>query len=198
MSVDDLDPTEDPLEYAQTMARAFANYPVMVRAFSGSPGGVGPWVQNMVYRSAVGRIASGIPVPIVRAEDRIVAGANLKLPSWEMLPELTGWFETFIRSAGPVAADFFPRFLDQVMESGLPDPHAYLIMIGVDPAHQGRGVGKSIIEDAARRAKEAGCLGLGLDTQDEKNVQIYRSCGFEVVDRRQVDDLPIWIMWREV
>jgi GNAT superfamily N-acetyltransferase len=70
-------------------------------------------------------------------------------------------------------------------------------MVGGEPEFQGQGVGRMLIQECADRAKATGCSGIGLDTEDEKNVQIYLKCGFEVFAERRVDDLPIYVMWRQ-
>ncbi len=57
-------------------------------------------------------------------------------------------------------------------------------MLGVLPAHRGRGHGEALLEAAGAAA---GAAGLDLTTEDEGNLAFYRRCGFEVVAHGVVD-----------
>lgn len=151
----------------------------------------------MAKRSAGARQAGGLKIPCVRVGDRIAAGAVLSLPGQELPESQRDWFTDFLKTAGPSAIDFFPRFVQTLDTVEFPKPSAYLVMIGVDPEFQGQGVGKKLIDfcfDLANENPEN--LGMGLDTQDIKNTHIYRKCGFEVVEEKEVDGMPIYFMWR--
>ena len=98
----------------------------------------------------------------------------------------------------------FSRFMsamDQMEElhkRDMPPEHWYLMILGVDPDHQGRGLGCAIIAPTLARADAEG-LPCYLETMKEINVTFYRKHGFEVI----VDDhLPkggprYWTMRRE-
>lgn len=189
---------DDPIEpYARAIARAFVGYPVMQRAFCDSPGNQEDWIFEMVKRSAQARMSSGFKVPYLKIGDRVAAGANLHLPGNEQTGIQSDWFTEFLKTAGPSAIQFFPRFIEAVETIDLPKPSAYLVMIGVHPDFQGQGVGKALIDYCFELANEnPDNQGMGLDTQDIKNTHIYRRCGFEVVDEKNVDDMPIYVMWR--
>ena len=62
----------------------------------------------------------------------------------------------------------------------LPPDWAFLRMVGVDPAAQGRGVGRALVEDVIRRSREAGKRNLGLRTTPQMQVahRMYESLGF--------------------
>ncbi len=181
------------------MARAFTGYPVMERTFRNSSGSQEEWIFQLALRSAKARRACGIDIPIVQDGNRIIAGANLMLTDAKMSEEHSRWFEEFLVEAGPTAQDFFPRFIAEVEAIELPQPSSYLIMIGVDPDYQGQGLGKMLIDYCIELSMAIpGCRGMGLDTEDEKNVRIYEKCGFTVVGERRLDDLPIYVMFREI
>lgn len=197
MNLELLGPNESVEPYARAIARAFVGYPVMQRAFCDSPGNQEDWIFEMVKRSAEARRAAGLKIPLVKVGDRVAAGANLFLPGNEAPEGQRDWFTEFLKTAGPSAIDFFPRFIQTLETIDLPKPSAYLVMIGVDPDFQGQGVGKKLIDycfDLANENPEN--QGMGLDTQDIKNTHIYRRCGFDVVEEKSLDDMPIYVMWR--
>lgn len=65
--------------------------------------------------------------------------------------------------------------------TGVGSTIAYLQRVAVDPAWQGRGIGRSLIRTAARWAKKEGAHALMLNTQvdNEGAIGLYESEGFE-------------------
>ena len=74
-----------------------------------------------------------------------------------------------------------------------PGPHWYLWVIGVDPAHQGKGIAGQLMQAVFERADrdELRCY---LETHKETNVAIYEHYGFRVVSRTPISGHPI-TMW---
>ena len=62
----------------------------------------------------------------------------------------------------------------------VPEPHWYLLIVGVDPELQGRGLGSALITEGLARADEANCP-CYLDTSEERNLTFYQRAGFAVV-----------------
>lgn len=60
------------------------------------------------------------------------------------------------------------------------EPHWYLPLIGVRPAHQGRGHGSALMQQALRRCDEEGRLAY-LESSNPANVPLYERHGFEVL-----------------
>ena len=80
----------------------------------------------------------------------------------------------------------------------VPVPHWYLLILGVEPEHQGKGIGSSLIAPGLARADAEG-LPCYLETSKERNVAFYRRHGFEV---RHEDFIPgggpkVWMMIRD-
>ncbi len=72
--------------------------------------------------------------------------------------------------------------LFRAMTRGTPtEPHWYLSMLGVDPAHQGRGLGPRVIAPVLDRCDATRTLAW-LESTHAKNHTFYRRCGFEVAD----------------
>ncbi|MFI5910708.1 GNAT family N-acetyltransferase [Dactylosporangium sp. NPDC051541] len=87
----------------------------------------------------------------------------------------------------------FGRY-QSIVHTKLPrTPHWYLGVVAVHPEHWGRRLGRTVMAAGLRRAAADG-LPAYLETSNPKNVQVYRTAGFEVVEELHVDDLPVWIM----
>lgn len=63
----------------------------------------------------------------------------------------------------------------------VPSPHWYLLILGVDPLHQGRGVGGQLLTPVLARADRDG-LPCYLETMNPRNPPFYRRHGFQVVE----------------
>ncbi|RXR22343.1 GNAT family N-acetyltransferase [Oerskovia turbata] len=58
-------------------------------------------------------------------------------------------------------------------------PHHYLTMIGVDPAAQGAGLGRVLLDDVVELAeRDPRSAGVGLDTENPDNLGFYARHGF--------------------
>jgi GNAT superfamily N-acetyltransferase len=194
-----LAPDEPVEDYALAMSRAFIDYPVMKRAFAAHPGDEGRWIAHMVSWSERVRQVSGGITPVARFGHRIVGGVNVILPGDLAAPPHENWFAEFLEEAGPQAQDFFSRFLATVDSIPLPNPHVLLGMLGVDPEFQGKGIGRQLVERVIDIARDTpGCKGIALDTEGQATVRLYEACGFSVVGQTSVDDVPIWVMWRDI
>ena len=70
--------------------------------------------------------------------------------------------------------------MGQFHKGFVPEPHWYLMIVGVDPELQGQGVGSALVTEGLGRADESNCR-CYLDTSEERNLAFYRRQGFEVV-----------------
>jgi ribosomal protein S18 acetylase RimI-like enzyme len=76
------------------------------------------------------------------------------------------------------------------------DPHFYLFILGVDPAAQGRGLGRALVAPVLTRCDRER-LPAYLETANEKNLGFYSSLGFATVGEHQIPDGPhLWFMRR--
>ena len=80
----------------------------------------------------------------------------------------------------------FMRFMkimntfEHLHDRDVPEPHWYLMVLGVDPPRQGQGVGGALLRPILARA-DADKLPCYLETQKSINVPFYQRHGFEVV-----------------
>jgi ribosomal protein S18 acetylase RimI-like enzyme len=69
------------------------------------------------------------------------------------------------------------------------DPHWYLPLIGVDPAHQGKGLGDALMTYALQRA-DRDHVAAYLESTNPRNISLYRRHGFDVLGTVQVGSSP--------
>ena len=111
------------------------------------------------------------------------------------------WLPPGIRTdeelAGQVIMDCVPNSIQEElfavfgeMASYRPEGDCwYLPLIGVDPAHQGRGIGSMMLKHALSIIDEKG-LPAFLESSNPANISLYERHGFEVVGRIQVGSSP--------
>jgi ribosomal protein S18 acetylase RimI-like enzyme len=71
--------------------------------------------------------------------------------------------------------------LAKIHRKHVPEPHWYLMVVGVDPELQGRGLGTALVKDGLARAdrENVPCY---LETAEERNLAFYERLGFVVVE----------------
>jgi GNAT superfamily N-acetyltransferase len=88
--------------------------------------------------------------------------------------------------------------ITQLHERIMKGPHWHLLLLGVDPDFQGRGIGAGLVRPVLARADAEG-LPCYLETQTEGNVRFYEKLGFRVAHDGYVPghSLRMWSMVRE-
>jgi ribosomal protein S18 acetylase RimI-like enzyme len=88
--------------------------------------------------------------------------------------------------------------MERIHKQHVPEPHWYLLVVGVDPELQGRGLGSALIREGLSRSDAAGCP-CYLETSDERNVALYERHGFRVLATAALGSggPPGWGMRRE-
>jgi ribosomal protein S18 acetylase RimI-like enzyme len=75
-------------------------------------------------------------------------------------------------------------------------PHWFLATIGVDPAHQGRGIGSALMAPVLTRADQER-MPCYLETHTLGNVRLYERHGFRVMEHLEnPTSVPLWAMLR--
>ena len=108
------------------------------------------------------------------------------------------------RSAAPTASPGESSFARVLRGIGRIDgrhpkaPHWYLFAIGVDPDHQGRGVGSALLDAVLSRCDELGEPAY-LEASTEANARLYARYGFTFVESVDVEPggPTARLMWRE-
>lgn len=76
-------------------------------------------------------------------------------------------------------------------------PHWWLVVVGVDPSHQGRGHGEALVHAFVERSERDAAPGY-LRTTNGANLAFYARFGFEVTDELRIGRRvpPMWLLWR--
>ena len=117
------------------------------------------------------------------------AGAALWLPPGTR-PDEAALDALFQETADAQTAVDGPE-IGRQMESHHPaEAHWYLPLIGVDPAHQGKGLGSILMRHATERFDRDGALAY-LESSNPGNVALYERHGFEVLGRIRAGASPV-------
>ena len=73
-------------------------------------------------------------------------------------------------------------YIDPFHKQDAPQPHWYLMVIGVHPMHHGKGIGKALLTHALDKAR-ASKTPIYLETAQPANVPFYTSAGFKIISR---------------
>jgi GNAT superfamily N-acetyltransferase len=173
---------ESQIEHAGfVLARAFHDDPFMTYALPDADHRFRelPWFMAIAVRTAhqVGRVHT----------DSRVAGAAVWLPPGVTEPDAerfatNGMSEAPRRLGGETLSRFAANMahLAEWHHRLMPEPHWYLMILGVDPPHQGRGAGGELMQPILAECDRDG-LPAYLETQKARNVPFYRKHGFAVV-----------------
>ena len=76
-------------------------------------------------------------------------------------------------------------------------PYLYLLILGVDPVHQGKGYSSILLNSMFKQTDRKG-ISVYLETEVEKNVTLYEHFGFKMIKKIILPeiDAPMWEMVR--
>jgi ribosomal protein S18 acetylase RimI-like enzyme len=88
--------------------------------------------------------------------------------------------------------------MEGIHKKHVPEPHWYLLIVGVDSDLQGRGAGTALVKEGLARADEANCS-CYLETSEERYLAFYERLGFRVLESARLGDggPTAWAMRRE-
>jgi GNAT superfamily N-acetyltransferase len=76
-------------------------------------------------------------------------------------------------------------------------PHWYLAVLGVEPDHQGQGLGSAVLKPVLEQCDADG-VGAYVESSKERNIDFYARHGFRVTaEPRLLRGPTVWTMWRE-
>ena len=116
------------------------------------------------------------------------AGAALWLPP-DVHPDQAAIGAVLGRSAPAALLADLDAVFERMAAFHPNEPHWYLPLIGVDPAHQGKGYGSALLEHALAQC-DRDRLPAYLESTNPRNVSLYKRHGFEVLGTIQVGQSP--------
>jgi ribosomal protein S18 acetylase RimI-like enzyme len=193
---------EDLREAGSTLARAFEHDPVWSKVFAGVPlEKMAVWFQGpILYGREFGRVyatssklegvVATVPGEYAQMTMRRTMQAGTTRMVLRMGPRLLMRAPRMMRMFAPLDSD-----RKQHMEGR---EFRYVMIVGVDPGHQRRGHGSTLIRALIEESDRTG-RPLYLETETEDNKQMYEHYGFEVLKQITLPgiDLPMWEMLRE-
>ena len=118
------------------------------------------------------------------------AGAALWVPPGKEDESADEAFRQILKEiAKPERVDEVSSVLDEMQSYHPVEPCWYLPLIGVDPCHQGRGLGAALMKYALDKVDAEG-LPAYLESSNPANITLYQRHGFEVIGRIQIASSP--------
>jgi len=184
-------------DLVQVLARAFRDNPMNVAIH-------GPNPARRVRANAAGLRSVVLDQEsmtfsrVITYEGEVVGGFVAARPSWNPLPlpSLRRRLECFWLQGGPAVRAWAEVSL--AMPDHRPrDNHWYLVVLGVEPAKQGRGSGRRLLDALfAEVAAEPGEICLECDRPE--SVRFYERAGFANREETEVHGVPCWCLGRSV
>ena len=180
------------------LARAFADNPGMLAL---SPGDDHEARERLLRPCMVGFVEGMLKhgvVEVVRDGPRIlgvaltVAPGGYPPPLFAQLAMARAPLMTGLRRAGR-----FARLDSETRRRHPRFPHWYLWFLGIDPEHQGKGLGSELLRHLSARA-DADRVPCYLETDKASSVRLYEKHGYRVESeaRLPVLDVQFWFMQR--
>ncbi|MDH8676507.1 GNAT family N-acetyltransferase [Fusibacter bizertensis] len=116
-----------------------------------------------------------------------------------MFLNLKFWSETIhlIKGIGFRGFSKLNHYMKLTSSVRLKENHYYLVLIGVDVAHQGNGAGKRLLNKIHTRVdNDDTSTGIGLDTENRNNVTYYEHFGYKLVEVKQLGEIEVYCMFR--
>jgi ribosomal protein S18 acetylase RimI-like enzyme len=164
----------------------------VVLAFAGDPVSRWNWPQAEAYLTNMPRLVSALGGRAFENGSAYgadaLAGVALWLPPGVHPDQET--LEQIVRTRVPatIRGNVFAVF-EQMAKYHPPEPHWFLPLIGVDPAHQGRRYGDALMTYALERC-DRDHMPAYLESTNPRNISLYRRHGFEALGRIQVGSSP--------
>ncbi len=194
----------DKLLFPSIMSRAFARDPLFLHAF-GDP---------ELDRKSRSRAAAFISFMFDKSfllheeiwgyfENEILLGTFIvEKPGISKLKRLKGAFLLIGRLLPllfqlPVKTLRFLNAYMGITRSAAPSsPHHYLVMIGVNPEVQGRGIGTAMLRHLLQVVNsDHNSDGIALDTENKENVNLYQRRGFALRHEAYINALTVYCMF---
>jgi len=165
---------------------------VMVLAFSADPAARWTWSDPQQYLTHFRHFARAFGGQAFEHGSAYIiegyAGAALWLPPG-VEPNEDTLLELLQSTASARSQQHAFQVFEQMGRYHPSEPHWYLPLMGVDPLHQGRGLGAALMKHALITCDRDHALAY-LESSNPKNIPLYERHGFELLGTIQVGTSP--------
>jgi ribosomal protein S18 acetylase RimI-like enzyme len=182
---------------AQVLARAFVDDPVTIASFPKFSAERRIAALTVDFSDElICCIRKGIPLQ-VNEDGKVIGCAVIYPPGAYPLSAFDQWMLLIKSFVGNGFYDIrsWMAWLDEVDKIRPSEPHYYLEYLGVEPDKQGKAVGSALMQTLARLSDEAQ-VGCYLENANPRNVVFYQRFGFQVMQSKEIINIPSWFMWR--
>jgi GNAT superfamily N-acetyltransferase len=179
------------------LCQAFAEYPVM-RYVLGERSDYATRLRTLIGFFHGARVLREDAILGISEGDALVGVALCSLPDRVAPPKMAELRERTWSELGRDARERYDEFVRAWEPLGVNEPNIHVNMLAVPPRHQGRGLGRRLLDRVHAMSRErADSRGVTLTTESAGNVPLYEHMGYRVVGYRQVrPGLETWGFYR--
>ncbi|HYC31385.1 MAG TPA: GNAT family N-acetyltransferase [Gemmatimonadales bacterium] len=179
------------------LCEAFAEYPVM-RYVLGPDGDFPARLRTLIGFFLVARTLRNDPMLATYDGDEVSGVAICTLPGLAGPPDLDEAREWTWARLGADARARYDHWVHVWGPLNVTEPNIHVNMLGVPPRHQGRGLGRLLLERVHAMSREhPESTGVSLTTESAKNVAFYERLGYRVVGHGRIGPgLESWGFFR--
>jgi ribosomal protein S18 acetylase RimI-like enzyme len=164
----------------------------VVLAFAADPVSRWSWPGAQAYLASMPSLVSALGGHAFEHGSAYSVGAFAGVALWlppGVHPDEERLVEIVQTTVGSANQDDVFAVFEQMAKYHPAEPHWYLPLIGVDPAHQGRGYGDALMAYVLQRCDRDRAPAY-LESTNPRNISLYRRHGFEARGRIQVGSSP--------
>jgi GNAT superfamily N-acetyltransferase len=180
-----------PIVETATAANAGAIFDVLTLAFTDDPMTRWTWPDGPLFLATFPGFAKafgGVAFDHGSAHHVGRAAAALWLPPG-VGPDETELDRILEKTTPETVTADGTRLMEQMARHHPTEPHWYLPLIGVDPAHRGKGLGGALLSHALATCDRDGALAY-LESTNPRNIPLYERHGFERLATIQYGSSP--------
>jgi ribosomal protein S18 acetylase RimI-like enzyme len=177
-----------------TAAWSAAVIDALMLSFAGDPMARWSWADPKIYLKAFPRFArafGGKAFEQGTAHRVGHAGAALWLAPG-VGPDDEAMAALMVETISPTMAEDGGKLMEQMGAFHPKEPHWYLPIIGIDPVHQGKGLGGALLKHQLAICDRDGALAY-LESSNPRNIGLYERHGFEALGRIQAGSSPTMV-----
>jgi ribosomal protein S18 acetylase RimI-like enzyme len=165
---------------------------IIVLAFAADPVTRWTWPDPHLYLTAMPRFVRAFGGKAFACGGAHCVGDSAGAALWlapGVEPDEAALGEVMQSTLSPSQLETAPALFEQMAAYHPREPHWYLPLIGVDPAHQGKGFGDVLMSYALARCDRDNTLAY-LESTNPRNISLYRRHGFEPLGTIQAGGAP--------